>query len=82
MSRANTEASRLRRIKRIASRHGLTILTAQKPSSKTPEGGYMLSLDAARKVVLGDKPVPYSANLEQVEAYIDALEEGGDEAEP
>jgi len=74
MSRAQSDVAILRRLKRVAARHGLTILSAVKPSSKVEGGGYMLSNDATRSVVLGDRPKPYSADLEQIEAWLDALE--------
>jgi hypothetical protein len=69
-SRAGSEAARLRRLRRMAGRNGLAILVATKPSSKTG-GGYMISHDETRRVLLGDKPAPYALTLDEVEAYLD-----------
>ncbi|RUT29353.1 hypothetical protein EMQ25_14635 [Arsenicitalea aurantiaca] len=74
-SRAGTETARLRRLRRFGHRRGYTILAAQRPASKVAGGGYMLSLDATFKPVLGDEPIPYSASLDEVEAYLEALED-------
>jgi len=74
MSRANSDVAILRRLRRLAARKGLAILAAAKPNPKIPDGGYMLSDDESRTVILGDKPMPYSASLEQIEAYLDAVE--------
>lgn len=75
-SRAGNEGSRLRRLKRLAGRHGLAILVASKPSSKVEDGGYMLTEDESRKVLLGDRPQPYSASLDAVEAHLEKLISG------
>ena len=63
-SRAGTEVARLRRLRRLAARRGLAILAAAKPNPRIENGGYMLSDDESRRVLLGDKPLPYSASLE------------------
>jgi hypothetical protein len=73
-SRADTDVARLRRLRRIGHRHGLTILAAKKHEIKKG-GGYMLSVEEDRRVVLGDQPSPYSATLEEIEAHLDKLEE-------
>ncbi len=80
-SRAGSEAARLRRLKRLAGRHGLAVLVASKPSSKVPGGGYMLTEDASRKVLLGDQPLPYSASLDQIEEHLDNALGIADDAE-
>lgn len=74
-SRAHTEAARLRRLRRLAARHGLAILAAAKPNSAQPDGGYMLSDDATRRPILGDRPQPYGASLDAIEAHLEALAE-------
>ncbi len=76
MSRRDSDVARLRRMRRMAQRRGLSILKATHPRS--PESGYMLSVEEGRQVLLGDKPQPYSASLDAIEAYLDALpdEEG------
>ena len=70
-SRRGSEAARLRRLRRTAARHSLAILAATKPSSKTG-GGYMISNDETRRVLVGDKPGPYAMTLDEVEAYLEA----------
>ena len=75
-SRAGSEVARLRRLKRFAARYGLAILVATKPSSKVADGGYMLTEDETRKVLLGDHPQPYSASLDAIEAHIEKLTTG------
>lgn len=76
LSRSDTDAARLRRLRRLAARRGLAILAAARPASKVAGGGYMLSDEATRRVVLGDKPLPYSASLEAIEAQLEADDEG------
>ena len=44
-----------------------------KPTSKG-DGGYMLSNDDERKVVLGGEPRPYTATLDEIEAFLDGAE--------
>lgn len=80
-SRKDSDSARLRRLKRLGQRQGLTILTTNKPNPRFPNGGYMLSNDETRRPILGDKPVPYCASLDEIEAYFDTLdgqEEGDD----
>jgi hypothetical protein len=76
MSRKEFDASRMRRMKRVAARHGLTILTAEKIKVLGQPGGHALRDDATFKVVFGDVPKPFSASLDEVEAYLDELEAG------
>jgi hypothetical protein len=80
-SRAKTEAARLRRLRRIGHRLGLTILTTSKPDPKIVNGGYMLSADEGFEVLLGNRPKPYSASLDDIEAYLDKREADAGEAE-
>lgn len=75
MSRVDSDNARLRRLRRLGHRKGLTILTTKKPDPKVVNGGYMLSADETFKVILGDRPVPYSASLDQIEAYLDPDDE-------
>lgn len=76
MSRKEFDASRMRRMRRIAGRHGLTILTAEKLTAKQGKGGHAIREDATFKVIFGHSPLPFTATLEEVEAYIDKLEAG------
>lgn len=71
----------MRRMRRVAGRYGLTILTAEKLTAKTGKGGHALRDDESFKVIYGDKPLPFTATLDDIEAYLDKLEsESGEEA--
>jgi hypothetical protein len=74
LSRKEFEASRMRRLKRTAGRYGLTILTAEKLTAKQGKGGHALRDDASFKVVYGHSPLPFTATLEDIEAYLEKLE--------
>lgn len=76
MSRRNSIAALERRIRRIAVRHGLHILKAQKPDARiTQHGGYMLRDADSFKIVFGDHPYAYCADLDEVETYLGRLDE-------
>jgi hypothetical protein len=71
-SRANTDAARERRVRRIAMRQGLQILKPAKPEPRVvARGGYMLREEETRKVVLGDSGYQFSATLDEVEDYFE-----------
>ena len=74
MSRKEFEASRMRRLKRIAGRYGLTILTAEKLTAKMGKGGHAIREDESHKVIFGDSPMPFSATFDEIEAYVEKLE--------
>jgi hypothetical protein len=74
VSRKEFEASRMRRLKRIAGRHGLTILTAEKLTAKQGKGGHALRDDASFNVVFGHSPLPFTATLEDIEVYLEKIE--------
>ncbi|MGV8830531.1 MAG: hypothetical protein ACOH2N_01035 [Devosia sp.] len=74
MSRKEFEASKMRRLKRIAGRHGLTILTAEKLTSKMGKGGHAIREDESYNVIFGNSPMPYSATFDEIEAYVEKLE--------
>ena len=76
MSRKEFEASRMRRMKRVAARHGLTILTSDKIKTLGQPGGHALRHDETHQVIFGNVPKPFSADLEAIEAYLDGLEAG------
>jgi len=76
MSRKEFEASRMRRMKRLAARHGLTILTADKIKTLGQPGGHALRDDESYRVIFGNEPKPFSASLDEIETYLDALEAG------
>ena len=74
MSRKEFDVSRMRRMKRVAARYGLTILTAEKIKVLGQPGGHALRHDESFKIVYGDVPKPLSASLDDIEAYLDKLE--------
>lgn len=77
MSRKNSTAALERRVRRIAVRHGLHIMTAQKPDAKVREhGGYMLRNAETLKIVFGNRSYDFSADLDEIEAYLVKLDEG------
>jgi hypothetical protein len=76
MSRKDSTAALERRIRRIAVRHGLHILKVQKPDAKVLQhGGYMLRDAEAHTIVFGDASYPFSADLDEIEAYLVKLDE-------
>lgn len=76
MSRKEFDASRLRRMKRLAARYGLTILTSDKIKALGQPGGHALRDDESFRVIYGHEPKPFSASLDDVEAYLDRLAAG------
>ncbi len=64
----------MRRLKRLAGRYGLTILTAEKLTAKQGKGGHALRDDESFKVIFGHNPLPFTATLDDIEAYLDKLE--------
>jgi hypothetical protein len=78
MSRKESDVARMRRMKRLAARYGLTILTAEKIKVHGGLGGHAVRDDASYKVVFGDDPKPFSATLDEIDAYLDALVAGGE----
>lgn len=76
MSRKEFDASRMRRMKRLAARYGLTILTDEKMKALGTPGGHAIREDESFKVIFGNVPKPYSASLDDIESYLDKLEAG------
>ncbi len=73
MSRKAATPSRERRIKRLCARLGLHFMTAQKPDKQVlAHGGHMLRDGKTMKIVLGDKDYLFSADLDDIEAFLDA----------
>jgi hypothetical protein len=71
LGRANTTAALERRVRRLARRRGLSLLIAQKRNAQiTAHGGYMLRADADLKVVFGNAGYDYSADLDEIEAWL------------
>ena len=71
----------MRRMRRLAGRYGLTILTAEKLTAKTGKGGHAIREDETFKVIYGDKPLPFTATLDDIEEYLDKNCGGGEEAD-
>jgi hypothetical protein len=73
MSRRDALNSVERRVRRVATRLGLHLMTAQKPDKRVLEhGGYMLRDARTMKIVYGDKEYLFSADLDEVETWLDA----------
>jgi hypothetical protein len=73
MSRKEFDASRMRRMKRVAARHGLTILTSDKIKVLGQPGGHAVR-DANFNIVFGNVPKPFSASLDEIETWMESLE--------
>jgi hypothetical protein len=74
MSRKEADNSRERRAKRICARHNLHLMAPLKPDKQVlARGGYMLRDGATMKILLGDKDYLFSATMDEIEAYLDAL---------
>ena len=74
MSNKNSKSAVERRIRRIAVRHGLHILQPHKPDPRVARhGGYMLRDVETAKIVFGDHPYPFAADIEEIEAYLAKL---------
>jgi hypothetical protein len=70
-SRANSTTALERRVRRLAQRRGLSLLIAQKRNAAIDaHGGYMLRDDETSAVVFGDARYPYSADLDEIEAFL------------
>ena len=66
-------ASQERRVKRLAIRYGLHLMKSQKPFGKIAEhGGYMLRDEDTREIIFGNKGYEFSADLDEVEAFLEA----------
>jgi hypothetical protein len=74
--RTNALASVERRVRRIAQRRGLSLLIAHKRNAKIDaHGGYMLRDDETLEIVFGNKSYEFSADIEEIEAFLTAEEE-------
>ena len=66
-------ASHERRVRRLAVRYGLSLMKCEKPFGKVlAHGGYMLRDEDTRAIVFGDKGYEFSADLDEVEAFLEA----------
>ncbi len=75
MSRKELDNSRMRRMKRAAARRGLTILTSEKAKVLGQTGGHAVRDDESFKIVYGDEPKPFSATLDDIESWLDGLDD-------
>jgi hypothetical protein len=76
MSRANLQVSVERRVRRLAQRRGLSLLIAHKRNAKIDaHGGYMLRDDESGAIVFGNRSYEYSADLDEIEAWLVAEEQ-------
>jgi hypothetical protein len=76
MSRANLQVSVERRVRRLAQRRGLSLLIAHKRNAKIDaHGGYMLRDDESGAIVFGNRSYEYSADLDEIEAWLMAEEQ-------
>lgn len=74
-SRRNSLAAQERLVKRLLGRRNYDLLKPIKPSSKVLEhGGYKVRDAATGKILLGDRSYEFSASLEEVEAWVEALD--------
>lgn len=70
--------SQERQVKRLAARYGLAVQKMQKPIGKALQhGGYMLRDIEAAKVVFGDAGYEFSADLDEIEAFLMRLKNEG-----
>jgi hypothetical protein len=72
MSYRDRDGSRLRRLKRLAIRYGVHVMTCQKPDKRVlAHGGYMLREEASMKIIYGDAEYLFSASLDEIEIWMD-----------
>lgn len=72
MSYKNALPSRERRVKRLAIRYNLHLMTCQKPDKRVlAHGGYMLRDGETMKILFGDKDYLFSASLDEIETWLD-----------
>ena len=76
MSRRDSLAAVERRIRRLVVRRGWHMLKMEKPDKRVQaHGGYMLRDAETFEIVFGDKDYPYCADLDDIEAFLDGLDE-------
>ncbi len=64
-----------RQVRRLAQRRGLSLLIAQKRNPRIEtHGGYMLRDDETFEIVFGNAKYDFSADLAEVEAWLEAGE--------
>ncbi len=76
MSRPGKERSIERRVRRVAPRLNLHLMIADKPDAQArAHGGYMLREAETMKIIFGNKDYLYCADIDEVEAFLDAQQE-------
>ncbi len=71
MSRRDALNSVERRVRRLATRLGIHLMTCQKPDKRVlAHGGYMLRDAKTMAILFGDKEYLFSADLDEVEAFL------------
>jgi hypothetical protein len=75
-SRRDHLASRERQIRRLLGRRNYDLLKPKKPNPKIEaHGGYKVRDAATGKVVFGEQGYEFSATLEDIEGWLDALDD-------
>ncbi|WP_417308252.1 hypothetical protein [Devosia sp.] len=70
-SRANTKTALERRVRRLGRPFRVSLLVAQKLTPRIQEhGGYMLRDDDTKQIVFGNDGYEFSADLDEVEAFL------------
>ena len=73
-SRKNHLVSQERQVKRLLGRHNYDLLKPIKTNSKIEEhGGYKVRDASTGKVIFGETSYEFSASLEDIEAWLEAL---------
>jgi hypothetical protein len=75
MSNRDKLAAVERRLRRLLVRRGWHLMKADKPDKRVrTHGGYMIRDPESHQIVFGDKGYLYSADLEDIKAYLTALD--------
>lgn len=73
MSRKDSKTAVERRVRRVLTRFNLHLMICQKPDKRVlAHGGYMVRDGATMKILYGDAEYPFSASLDEVEAWVEA----------
>jgi hypothetical protein len=73
MSRADIPRSVERRVRRLATRLNVHLMIATKRDPRVlAHGGYMLRDAQTMLIIFGDKDYPYCADIDEVEAFLEA----------
>ena len=73
MARAGNTRSIERRVRRVATRLNIHLMIGGKTDPRVrAHGGYMLRDAATMLILLGDKDYPYCADIDEVQAFLEA----------